>query len=381
MRILHTADLHLDRTLFEVRLLDDQAFILDRILDIARDARPDAVVIAGDVFDRANVRGEAVRLLSDWLRRLREAVGHILMIPGNHDAPERIGYAGSLLQAAGVHVCGGLRGGINTVLLDDAHGEVAFHLIPYADPAEAREAFGDPEIQDHDAVMAACLARCLGGDPARRDVVVGHCFVARGSESESERPLAVGGAGSVARHRFDAADLVLLGHLHRPQPLYAGSPLRYSFDEADDRKRVVLAELGPKGQAARRESIPLTPRRDVRVVEAAMDDLLTRPEAVAGPVDDYLLVRLVDSAPVLDAMNRLRRVLPNVLHVERRMTYAPGAVPGGGGPRRAELAPEALFQGFWRHVTGEDALPEGGDREVTAAIEAVRAEAREETGS
>jgi exonuclease SbcD len=374
MRILHTADLHLDRTLFETRLLDDQAHVLDQIVSIARDRRPDLVVIAGDVFDRAQVRGEAVELLSDFLRRLHDTGSAIAMIPGNHDAPDRIGFAGSLLQSAGVHVCGALRSGLISVRLEDRHGPVEIHLLPYADPAEGREAFGAPEIRTHDQLIGACLdGRIPSGSPVRH-VVVGHCFVAHGLECESERPLAVGGAGLVEMQRFAAADLVLLGHLHRPQPLYAGSILPYSFDEAGDRKRVVLIELGAKGTPPQRESIPLVPRRGMRVIEGRMADIEAGRH---GTGEDYALVRLQDREPVLDAMARLRRLWPNLLHVERARLYSPLETPSQA--RRRAREPAQLFADFWQHVTGEDALPGGADEELAETIERARAEQRQET--
>lgn len=374
MRILHTADLHLDRTLFEVRLLDDQAHILDQIVEIARDQAPDVLVIAGDVYDRAQVRGEAIRLFSDFLRRIHDLGIAIVVTPGNHDAPERIGFAGDILGAAGLHVCGSLKQGLRTVRLSDDHGPVDFHLIPYADPAEGREVFQDPEIRDHDRLMAACLADRLGQDPAAREVVVGHCFVARGAESESERPLAVGGAGQVSRDRFAAADLVLLGHLHRPQPLYSGSILPYSFEEAHDTKSVVLIELGPKGAAVERQRIDLAPRRRLRIVEGSIEELESGRH---GSGDDYILARLTDREPVLDAMARLRQLWPNLMHVERRREDAADGTRAR--QRRRELDPDALFRGFWSEITGEEALPAGGDTELETAIAAVRAEDREET--
>ena len=373
MRILHTADLHLDRTLFEVRLLDDQVHVLDQIVEIARENRPDVLVIAGDVYDRAQVRGEAIRVFSDFLRRIHELAIAIIITPGNHDAPERIGFAGDILGVAGLHVCGSLRQGMRTVRFTDDHGPVDFHLIPYADPAEGREVFDDPGIVDHDRLMAACLADRLGRYSNARDVVVGHCFVAHGSESESERPLAVGGAGQVARTRFDDADLVLLGHLHRPQPLYSGSILPYSFEEAQDAKSVVLIELGAKGADVRRERIPLEPRRRMRIVEGAMEDLEAGKH---GAGDEYVLARLSDQEPVLDAMARLRRLWPNLMHVERQRREA--SEQNETRTRRRDLDPESLFRAFWTDTTGEEELPDGGDAELKEAVETVRAEDREE---
>jgi exonuclease SbcD len=197
--------------------------------------------------------------------------------------------------------------------------------------------------------------------------------VAHGSESESERPLAVGGAGQVARSRFDDADLVLLGHLHRPQPLYSGSILPYSFEEAQDAKSVVLIELGASGADIRRERIPLEPRRRMRIVEGAMDDLEAGKH---GAGDEYVLARLSDQEPVLDAMARLRRLWPNLMHVERQRREV--SEQNETRTRRRALDPENLFRAFWRETTGEEELPEGGDTELKEAVETVRAEDREE---
>jgi exonuclease SbcD len=374
MRFLHTADLHLDRTLFETRLLDDQAYVLDQIVGVARERAVDCLVIAGDVFDRAQVRGEAVRLLSDFLRRIHDLNVQIVMTPGNHDAPDRIGFASDLLDVAGLHVCGSLRQGLRSVRLEDIHGPLDVHLIPYADPAEGREYFADLGIQDHDALMRACIADRIAPDIEVRQVVVGHCFVAQGAESESERPLAVGGAGHVARDAFAGADLVMLGHLHRPQPMYSGSILPFSFDEAEDTKSVVIVDLGAPGDAPERERVALSPRRRMRVVEGYMADLETGRH---GTGDDYVLARLSDTDPVLDAMARLRAVWPNLLHVERADRVA---APGSQAqPRRQDLDPYALFTAFWQAMTDEQNLPDGGAADLVDVIQAARAGEREET--
>ncbi len=354
-RFLHTADWHLGRTLYGASLEEDQAWVLDRLFELAADARPDAVVIAGDVYDRAVPSREAVALLDDVLARL--VVGlrlPVLLVAGNHDSPERLGFASGLLGTAGLHVAGSLSVVPRNVVLGSGADATRFWLLPYADPITTRATLGGEDIHDHEAAVTACLAAASLGS-GERHVLVTHHFVAGGIRSESERVLSVGGSGAVPGRLFEAFDYVALGHLHRPQPAggvarYSGSPLKYSFDESAHAKSVTLVELD--GSSARVEEVPLGARRDVRRLEGTLEELLAGAATDAGR-QDYLEAILLDQGPVHDALGRLRELYPNTLRVGRPVDVDPeGAPPVPDAALRA-LPDDELFAHFFAHVTGE----------------------------
>jgi len=368
MRILHTADWHLGRLFHSVHLTDDQAYVLDRIVELVRDVRPDAVVIAGDVYDRAVPPDDAVGLLNTTLDRLvRGERVPVVMIAGNHDSASRLGFAASLLEKQGLHIAGILDGATTLVRLDDADGPVYVAAIPYADPVQTRAALGDDAIHDHEAAMRALL--------------VAHAFVAGGLTSDSERPLSVGGAGSVPAGVFEGFDYVALGHLHRPQAAgdaarYAGSLLKYSFVECDHEKSVALVELAARpGAAPRVELVTLPTRRDVRVVEGALREVLAagRDDSAA---DDYVCARLLDKGALLDPMGQLREVYPNALHIERPvLAAAEGQHPELARPGARSEAEH--FAAFFEHV-GDEPLGDAERAAFTGVAERLERRWREE---
>lgn len=356
MRILHTADWHLGRIFHNIHLTDDQAHVLDQLVALAREARPDAVVIAGDVYDRAVPPPEAVRLLDEVLARLAlDCKVPVMMIAGNHDSPERLGFGERVLARQGLHVAGTVAADAAPVALADGHGPVYFCLLPYAEPALVRERLGT-DAASHEQALAAQAARAAARVPAgARKVAVAHAFVTGGVGSESERPLAVGGVPMVSGAVFAGFDYVALGHLHQAQRMggehvrYAGSPLKYSFAEADHRKAVALVELDGTGKVSV-EEISLTPRRDVRCVEGYLADVLAAGEKDSG-AGDYIAVTLRDSGAIFDALGKLRAVYPNVLHVGRAELAATTLTAGRGDHRRQSEA--ELFAAFFLQATGQ----------------------------
>jgi exonuclease SbcD len=352
MRFLHTSDWHLGKTLCNANLLEDQAHALEELLAMIKDAKPKALVIAGDIYDRAVPPKEAVALLDEFLGKV---VGDqklpVLMIAGNHDSPERLGFASDFLEPQGLHMAGPLVSEPEPIVIGDA----AFHLMPYADPTTARYALQEEGIRTHQDAVTAQLSRAWAHHPqSKRFVAVAHAFVAGGLCSESELGLAVGGSGEVDPKLFEPADYAALGHLHRPQEAgfahvrYSGSLLKYSASEASHVKAVTLVELPAKGKV-RTEPLPFTPRRDLRKLRGPFEELLREP---SGNRDDYLFVELTDPGPVLDAMARLRRVYPNILGIQAGSERAPEeSEPLRTDPRN--LDPESLFQAFMAESTGQ----------------------------
>jgi len=381
MRFLHTADWHLGRAFHQTSLLSEQEHVLQQFIALARDTAPDAVIVAGDLYDRALPPADAVRLLGWALEELALKLEiPTLLIAGNHDSAERVHFASTLLSRSGLHIRGALDGDLNPVILEDAHGPVSFCLLPYAEPPLVRETLSDDTLHSHDAAMAALTARIRAGIDTDRSVLVAHCFATGGEESESERPLTIGGAGNVDTARFRGFDYTALGHLHRPQSLapgvrYSGSLLKYSFSEAEHEKSVSLVEMDETG-AVRVEEIPLTPRRDVRIVEGSLDELRADPGA-HGPVEDFLLIRLTDRKAILDAMGKLRQVFPNVLHLEQPALFRSGEVEIAGRERLKESEGE-LFESFVREMTGED-LSEEQTRAFEEIVDELHRTEREAT--
>lgn len=355
MRFIHTADWHLGRQFHNVSLIDDQRHVLQQLSTAAVEAEVDALVVAGDVFDRAVPSPEAVELLDECLAELVLARGiPVIMIAGNHDSGRRLGFASGLLARAGLHVWGRCETTPPRASLSDEHGAVHFLGLPYAEPAVVRELSGAPELRSHAEAMDWLTRTALDSVPAgERSVCVAHCFVAGGAESESERPLSVGGAAAVPADCFAGFSYTALGHLHRPQGIgerirYSGSLLKYSFSEIPHLKSATLVELDAAGNPAV-ETVPLHPLRDLRLLEGDLARLLEGPSPGENP-DDFLLVRLSDQHELLDPMGRLREIYPNVLHIER-----PALERAGEGALRAHRRQGGdfeLFNAFYAQAAG-----------------------------
>lgn len=378
MRFLHSADWHLGRLFHGRSLLDDQAHVLDQFVELVRELRPDAVLLAGDIYDRAVPPAEAVNLLDEVLSRivLAEAVP-VIMIAGNHDSPDRLGFGSRLLASGGLTVAGRYRGEVQPVVLSDEHGALRVYPLPYCEPAVVRDALGQ-ELRDHDEAMRAVLDAIRAQHPqGMRSVLVAHAFVAGGAESESERPLSVGGSAAVPASHFDGFDLVALGHLHRPQTMrdrlhYSGSLMKYSLSEAGHDKSVSLIEIGADGVPTI-ERIRLAPKRNLRQLRGELSALIEAAR-LDSACDDYIHATLTDTGALLDPMARLREAYPNVLGCERVVLQAVGR--GQTAQLHRELDMRHLFGDFFSEVTGE-ALTEAQSQCLDEVIRQIDASARE----
>jgi DNA repair protein SbcD/Mre11 len=365
MRILHTADWHLGRIFHGVHLTDDQGAMLDEFYSMAKDAQPDCIVVAGDVYDRAVPPPDAVALLDDVVCRLVLDLDiAVLIIAGNHDSAARLDFGGRLLSRKRLFVVGTPKAAPDVVCILDEHGPVEFVLLPYADPASAKHLWGlaDGESMGHGAAMRSMVRAAketLQDDGVRR-VVVAHGTVADAHDSDSERPLWLGATGAMAASDFAGFCYTALGHHHAAQDVdsarvrYAGSPLAYSFAESDQEKSATVVDLNGRGEVST-TPLPFTPRHAVRTVSGALDELLAKPSAAND--HDYLRFLLNDDKPVLDPMTRLRKRYKNALIVEQEQRQ-----PSAIARIRALLSPkstvhsdeEALFAQFFHDVTNED---------------------------
>jgi exonuclease SbcD len=396
MRFIHTADWHLGRLFHNVHLTHDQEIVLLELIELVEDVKPHAVLVAGDLYDRAVPPTDAVELLDEMLTRIVLGCGvPVVAIAGNHDSPKRVGFGSALLRDRGLHLVGRLPRGAEPVVLGDEHGPVHVHALPFADPPDAAAAYQDDAIHDQQAVLAYGTARALRASTGCRRVALAHAFVAGAQQTpDSERPLTVGGAGSVTADVFAGFDYVALGHLHRPQRAgadgvrYAGSLMKYSFAEHDHVKSVSVVELGAPGSApgdagaAGRcrvsvDSHSLSPRRDVRRVEGTLADLIDAGRADPRR-DDYLLASLLDTGAVLDAIGRLRRVYPNILAIERPV-YEAGGQGDRPRPRPGATGDIELFDAFYSYVTGQGL--EHDQREVLGGLIDAMERRRRESGT
>lgn len=356
MRFLHTSDWHLGRLFGQTSLIEDQAHALAGLRVLLRDARPDALLIAGDVYDRAVPPPLAVELFDDFLHAVSAELRlPVVIIAGNHDSPERLGFGARLLARSGVHVAGKVRGALEPVVLEDAHGRVHVLPLPYAEPAVVREVFARADLHGHDAAMGAQLEAARAQVPAgERSVLVAHAFVAGSEASGSERALSVGGSDAVDAARMHGFSYVALGHLHGPQRVgaenvrYSGSLLKYSFSEATHTKGVSLVTLDAAG-ACSVEQLALPTLRNLRKLRGTLAEVLamgrTDPQR-----DDYLEVTLLDERAVLDAMARLREVYPNVIEFRRPALEQTGT--GGASRDHREVTTIDHFADFFEHVVG-----------------------------
>ena len=314
MIILHLSDLHLGRRFHDVSLLEDQRYILEQILERTKESAADAVIIAGDIYDKPVPSAEAVDLFDDFLVGLTKLGVMVFLISGNHDSAERISYAGRLLRESQVYISPRFDGTIHPISVSDDYGIVNVYLIPYIHPSLVRNAWPEEKIGSYDDAMRVLLEKS-GADPNARNLAVVHQFVTAGGQSPEETDSEekhVGGLDKVDASAFDAFDYVALGHLHGPQRIgrdtirYAGSPLKYSFSEEKQNKSITLAELKEKGKVTY-DLLPLEAKRDLRTVRGTFEEV-TSPEFTARRKgDDYYRVILTDENDVPNALSRLRR--------------------------------------------------------------------------
>lgn len=358
MKFFHTSDWHLGKLVQGVYMTEDQRYVMQQLLKDIETEKPDAVVIAGDLYDRAVPPTEAVNLLNEVLDTIvLKLKTPVLAIAGNHDSPSRLDFGSNIMKANGFHMAGQLSKELEPVVLKDEYGEVYFHLLPYADPSVVRHIFADEEIRTHNDAMKKMTEYIAGKmDPIARHVLVGHAFVTPHGEhqdntSDSERLLAIGGTEQVDANLFAKFHYTALGHLHQAHFVqhenirYAGSPLKYSISEEKHKKGYYIVELDGQG-AINVEKRLLIPKRDMRTVAAKIDDLLKHPIN-----EDYVFVRLLDETPVLSPMEKVRSVYPNAMHVERNIVLPTVSESlQGEQVARHKMDDRSLFRAFYQEV-------------------------------
>ncbi|EGQ8003773.1 MULTISPECIES: exonuclease SbcCD subunit D [Vibrio] len=323
MKFIHTSDWHLGRQFHNVSLLEDQQAVLEQLIQYIENNPVDAVIVAGDVYDRSVPPTIAIELLNRVVKRIcGELNTPMILISGNHDGAERLGFGSEQMKRSGLHIISNFEDMLTPVVIETkAAGHVAFYGMPYNDPEQVRYVYKEP-VSTHDEAYKLLAEKITEQfQSEHRNILISHCFVDGAIESESERPLSIGGSDRVSHEHFLNFDYVALGHLHQPQKKgeeyirYSGSLMKYSFGEQNQKKGFTLVEIGKDGFIGA-EHIELTAPHEMRIVEGELEQILewgkTDPKN-----EDYLLVRLMDKHAILNPMEKLRTVYPNVLHLEK----------------------------------------------------------------
>ncbi len=377
MKLFHLSDLHLGKRVYDFSMLEDQEYILRQILRAADAEQPDAVLLAGDIYDKPVPPAEAVRLFDDFLVSLSRRGIPVLLIPGNHDSAERVAFGGRLMAGSRVYPAQAYTGAVAPVTLSDAWGPVNFYLLPFVRAAHVRAAFPEEEIADMTDALRAAIAR-MDLNPAARNVLVAHQFVTGASRCESEE-VSLGGADGVDAAVFAPFDYVALGHIHGPQSFeggrvrYCGTPLKYSFSECRHHKSITVAELGEKGSLHLR-MLPLTPLREMRELRGSYAELTLRANYEGTATDDYLHLILTDEEDVPDALARLRVIYPNVMKLDYDNTRTRLSAELTAAPEAERRTEIDLFADFYALQNGQPL-----SEEQRALSERIFAELKEET--
>jgi exonuclease SbcD len=399
IRLLHTSDWHLGRLLYGKSLLEDQEFVLNRLLELIDRIEPDALLIAGDVFDRPTPPEAAVALFDRFLKNvILKQRKPVFLIPGNHDSCERLGFASSLLRDQGLTIFAKTEDSLTPAVLKSQNGEeIQIYGIPYVEPALISALLQKPELKSHDQALRALCNQIQATSEhnfcQRPAILLCHAFVTGGESSDSERDLNIGGSSQVDVAAFKGFAYTALGHLHKPQRAghetvrYSGSLLPYSKSEVGHKKSITEVRISPDG-TVNLEFHQLPTLRNLKYVEGTIEDLLSpEPSSKIGEPqteieqNDYVIAGLTNESPVLDAFSRLRSLYPNLLHVSRVGGFHSHLLPaldrnGNGDAAKAaerrereQMSDLDLFADFFLQTTGN----EMSQQERNDLIETIRA--------
>ncbi len=319
MKLFHLSDLHLGKRVNEFSMIDDQRYILDKILSAADDYRPEGIIIAGDVYDKSIPSTEAVELFDDFLCRVAARNIPAYIISGNHDSAERLAFASKLIKPSGIHISPVYDGNVQIITAEDEFGPVNICLLPFLKPSHVRRYFPETEINSYtDAIRTALSSAEI--NKTERNILVTHQFVTGASRTESE-DISVGGTDNVDASVFADFDYVALGHIHRSQPAggeyirYSGTPLKYSFSESKDEKSITVVNILEKGNVEL-EFIPLIPKRDLIEIKGKYNELMDRSSYEKLDKEAYYRITLTDEDDIPDAVAKLRIVYKNIMRLD-----------------------------------------------------------------
>lgn len=361
MKLIHLSDLHLGKRVNEFSMLDDQEYILMKILHVIDEEMPDAVMIAGDIYDKSMPSAESVSLFDDFLFRLSLRNLKIFVISGNHDSPERIAFASRLLNQNGIYLSPVYAGIVPPISLEDEFGSVDFFLLPFIKPSMVRRFFPEKTIETYTDAVRAAISH-MPREDSHRNILITHQFFAGAQACESE-DLSVGGTDVVDTSVLDGFDYIALGHLHGPQTVgkdtirYCGTPLMYSFSEVSHQKSLTIVELFEKGDV-RISLRELSPRHLLREIKGSYSQLTAKSFYDGTAIDDYLHITLTDEDDILDAISKLRTIYPNVMKLDydNQRTRSNAIITGADGVETK--TPLELFSDFFEKQNNRPLLNE-----------------------
>lgn len=320
MKLIHLSDLHLGKRVNELSMLEDQEYILNEIIKIIDTEKPDGVMIAGDVYDKAVPPAEAVKLFDDFLVRLSKRQLQVYIISGNHDSPERLAFGGRLMELSGIHISPVYDGGVQPLSFDDGFGRVNIYLLPFIKDIHVKKYFPEATINNYSDALKTVIDN-MNINCDERNILAAHQYITDSDRTESE-DIPLGGLDNVDSCVFEGFDYVALGHLHRPQNVsgermrYCGSPLKYSFSETRDQKSVTVVELGEKDSVTVR-TVPLVPLRDMKEIKGKYDEITLRSYYEnTSYQEDYIHIILTDENDVYNAVGKLRSIYHNLMKID-----------------------------------------------------------------
>lgn len=350
MRFLHLADLHIGKRLNEISLIEDQKFIFDKILNIIDEKKIEAVLIAGDVYDKPVPSAEAVTVLNSFLNSLAKRNLKVFVISGNHDSQERIGFGAELISQSGVYMSKPFSGNVETHKIKDEYGEINIYMLPFIKPAMVKHVYEEADIDSYDSAMAYVMEQTKV-DEGERNLLIAHQFV-RGADRCDSEEVSVGGIDEVSVENFKRFDYVALGHLHSPQHIksefvrYSGTPLKYSFSEAKHQKTALIVDMKEKGNIIL-EKVPLIPKHDMIEIKGKYQEIMSKDFYKDVDRMDYAHVTLTDEQDVLHAMELLRTVYPNIMKLDYDNTRTRSNNEIKGGENVEKKQPLDLFKEFY----------------------------------
>lgn len=374
MKFIHLSDLHIGKRVNEFSMFEDQEYILSEIIKIIDSEKPDAVLIAGDVYDKSIPPSEAVTLFDRFLCLLSERNLQVFVISGNHDSPERLSFASRLIEKSGVHISPVYNGHIEPFQMKDEYGEVNIYMLPFIKPANVRRFFDDREIASYTDAVNAVISE-MNVDSESRNVLITHQFVTGANRTESEE-ISVGGADNVDVSAFDDFDYVALGHLHRPQNClsdrvrYCGTPLKYSFSEANDKKSVTIVELKEKGSLEVRTA-DLVPKHEMREIKGKYEELTAKSFYENTTYQtDYMHITLTDEEDIPDGVGKLRTIYHNLMKLDydNKRTRSNSQITGT--QKVEEKTPLELFEDFYE-LRNNQPMSEEQREYISSLIESI----------
>ena len=365
MKILHLSDLHLGKRVNGFSMIEDQKYILIKILNIIDDEKPDGVILAGDIYDKSVPPAEAVSLLDDFLVRLSQRKLHVFIISGNHDSAERLAFGGRLMESGGIHISPVYNGNTEPFVMNDEFGPVNIYMLPFIKPATVRGFFEDIEISSYTDAVSAAVGR-MNIDRGERNILVTHQFVTGAERSDSE-DISVGGPANVDSPAFEGFDYVALGHIHGPQNTgsefirYSGTPLKYSCSERRHQKSVTVVELGATGDITLR-TVPLKPMRDMAEIRGTYEEVTLKSFYENTTYrEDYMHVILTDEEDIPEALARLRVIYKNLMKLDYDNTRTRHSAEISGASDVENKSPLELFDEFYEQQNGAQMSCEQSD--------------------